>query len=113
MTGKGKPYKSTRGKRTSSKSSSRTDEVINLASEFLDACNPQAAQLIFEEALAANPDDAILLDALGELLYDLGEEEQAKARFLKSAEVKAPTGPTPIITISYSSFFKLILIERS
>ena len=87
MTGKGKPYKSTRGKRTSSKFSSRTDEVLNLASEFLDACNPQAAQLIFEEALAANPDDAILLDALGELLYDLGEEEQAKARFLKSAEV--------------------------
>lgn len=79
-------------KRTSAKSVSRTDEVLNLAADFLDACNPRAAQLIYEEALAATPDDAILLDALGEVLYELGDEDEAKARFLRSAELSPGGG---------------------
>ena len=79
-------------KKTSAKSASRTDEVLNLAADFLDACNPRAAQLIYEEALAATPDDAILLDALGEVLYELGDEDQAKARFLRSAEMSPGGG---------------------
>ena len=81
-----------RGGAGGASSSSRLEEVFSMASSYLDQCNPSAAALLFEEALATRPDEPRLLDALGEALVELGERERARALFARSASVSPGGG---------------------
>ena len=58
-------------------SASSASALVAQAEAYVDALQPRAAALLYEEALATRPDDVQLLDALGELLYELGDADEA------------------------------------
>jgi tetratricopeptide (TPR) repeat protein len=67
------------------------DECVALAESLVEECRPQEASLLYEEALMARPADPAIMDALGALLYEMGDEARARDLFQASAKV-SPAG---------------------
>lgn len=59
----------------------RAEELLRTAQEHLEALELAEAQQTLERALAKYPEHVGVLDALGELLFSLGEVERAVSVF--------------------------------
>lgn len=68
------------------------EETVKMAERMMEECNPSAAALLYEEALTIKPGNTTIMDKLGEILYDLGEEDRARDLFMASIKINPEQG---------------------
>lgn len=76
------------------KPSASFDDLVREAEALHDAMQPQEALQLYAQALKLRPDDAYVLDSVGELLFETGDEENAKAALARSAKLAPEAGFT-------------------
>jgi tetratricopeptide (TPR) repeat protein len=64
------------------------NNAVEQADFFLDAGNPEAAIAELERAVLAEPDNPVLIDALGSQLFQLERFEEARVKFRKLIELQ-------------------------
>jgi len=65
--------------------------LVARAEECVATYDFDGALVLYQKALESNADNAPILDAVGELLLELGEHEKAKAVLIRSVQIE-PTG---------------------
>ena len=70
------------------KAEQKQNNAVEQADFFLDAGNPEAAIAELERAVLAEPDNPVLIDALGSQLFQLERFEEARVKFRKLIELQ-------------------------
>jgi len=70
------------------KAEQKQNNAVEQADFFLDAGNPEAAIAELERAVLAEPDNPVLIDALGSQLFQLERFEEARLKFRRLIELQ-------------------------
>lgn len=68
-------------------------ELVAKAEALVDQCQPELAVKFFERALAKEPANTALLDAVGELSTELNQPERALEAFQRSIDLAPAVNP--------------------
>lgn len=70
------------------------EEIVAEAEAAMDRCEPDSAAILYEEALQLRPSDTSVMDSLGAVLYELGDEPRALELFQSSTKLAPDAGHT-------------------